>query len=65
MAHPQRSWRVEKTPALPSYPPYLRIIRFQGRQLRQIEKKTLSAAEAGVRTFERVTAKQILQLLEY
>ena len=53
----KRTGQQEKFAALPNIRPYLRIIRFQGRQLRQIEKKTLSAAEAGVRTFERVTAK--------
>ena len=53
---PRRTGQVIRSPALPCYPPYLRIIRFHGRQQCQIEKKTLPGAWAGVPKFERVTA---------
>merc|ERR1712216_380481 len=62
---PGRTGRVINSPALPCHPLYLRLIRFHSRQQCQIEKKTLSGAQAGVTRFECVAAKQFLQLLEY
>ena len=62
---PRRTGREIRSPALPWYPLYLGLIPFQRRHQCQIEKKTLSRAEAGVPSFECFAAKIFIQLLEY